>query len=279
DSGRRTDDDQIERLLALSERYGFTILAHIEDDSMITMKDFYVPADLPKSRPAAGETAEALKLAGFVEKHGGTLYMVHLSSGTTLDLLRERYPHLLNRKFFIESCPHYFAFTEDVLSRADGCLYTMSPALRTAAERDRLCAGFADVYAIGTDHCPFRREEKEHDRLRDIPMGIGGVEHAYEVLSARFGVAVIPKMTEHPAKINGLSDRKGTIAIGHDADFAIVRSVKERIVSDHSHGHTVWTGTDVDARIEATILRGAFAVKDGRFLGTKGQYVGRKPER
>ncbi len=277
DSGRRTSDDQIERLLDLSERYGFTILAHIEDDSMITMKDSYGPKDLPRSRPAAGETAEALKLAGFVEKHGGTLYMVHLSSGATLDALRDRYPHLLNRKFFIESCPHYFAFTADALSRPDGFLYTMSPALRTAAERDRLAEGFSDVYAIGTDHCPFSRAEKEHDRLRDIPMGIGGVEHAYAVLSARFGDAVIPKMTEHPALINGLADRKGRIAVGCDADLAIVRPVRERIVSDHSRGCTVWTGTDVTARIEATILRGAFAVRDGRFLGTKGNYVGRKP--
>ncbi|MFH0993358.1 MAG: amidohydrolase family protein, partial [bacterium] len=120
DSGRRTYDDQIEALLALSERYHFTILAHIEDDAQIVMKDAFTFRDLPQSRPAAGETVEALKLAAMVERCGGTLYMVHLSSGTTLDQLRTQYPHLLNRRFFIESCPQYFMLTDAMLKRDDG---------------------------------------------------------------------------------------------------------------------------------------------------------------
>jgi len=273
DSGRRTSDADIETLLELSEKHGFVVLAHIEDDARIVMEDGFTAKDLPTSRPAAGETAEALKLAAFVARRGGTLYMVHCSSGATLDALRAQYPDLLNRRFFVETCPHYLAFTADALAGPDGALYAMAPALRTAAERDRLAAGFDDVFSIGTDHCPFTREQKMKPFLREIPMGIGGVEHAFRVLHHRFGDDVIPKMTEHPAALFGLSGVKGAIAVGADADFAFVRPGTGTIDSDHSRGHSLWLGTAVSDSIAATMVRGRFAIRDGRFLGTSGRYL------
>ncbi len=279
DSGRRTYDEQIEALLVLSERYGFTILAHIEDDAQIVMKDEFTCRDLPQSRPAAGETAEALKLAAMVERCGGTLYMVHLSSGATLDALRAQYPHLLNRRFFIESCPQYFALTDAFLQREDGYLYTMAPVLRSAAERDRLVAGFADVFAIGTDHCPFLTRQKNRPRLRDIPMGIGGVEHAFDLMYGMFGTAAIPKMTSHPAFINGLAPNKGTIQIGADADFAIYRPGDTVITADHSRSdHCLYRGFPVAGKMESTIVRGRFVVRDGIIQASRGHLAGRGPD-
>ena len=62
--------------------------------------------------------------------------MVHLSSGDTLEALKNQYPDIINKDFFVESCPHYFTWNRDILKTKAGHLYTMAPPLRTKEESE-----------------------------------------------------------------------------------------------------------------------------------------------
>jgi len=276
DSGRRTYDPEIKELLQLSDRYGFILEVHVENDEMIDLDPTRSFAYLPKSRPTRSETEEALKLAGFVREFGGTLYMVHLSSGETLDQLKMRFPDILNKRFFIESCPQYFLLNEDLLRGKDGYLYTMAPPLRTEDERKRLCGLWNHVQTIGTDHCPFLSLEKNQRFLHDIPLGIGGVEHAFSLLYRQFGESVIDKMTRNSALLHRLSHRKGAIEPGLDADVVLFSPDPfAKIEWNHSRcDYDPYRGFDAGGIVESTLLRGKFVIKNGRFVEGDGQYVG-----
>jgi dihydropyrimidinase len=276
DSGRRTYDPEIKELLRLSDRYGFLLEAHVENDEMIVHDPIRSHLFLPKSRPSASESSEALKMAGFVRECGGNFLMVHLSSGETLDLLRRMHPDLLNRHFFIESAPHYFFFDETKLSERDGFLLTMAPPLRSPAERDLLERLWDFVYVIGTDHCPFTVSEKNRRFLDEIPLGIPGVEHAFPLLYRRFGDSVIDKMTKNPAILHRLWERKGSITIGKDADLVVFSPDPfARIEQSHTKGDSdPYRGMDSGGRVETTILRGKCIVQNGHFVEGNGVYVG-----
>ena len=114
ESGRMTQMEQIITLLELSRKYRFLLLVHAEDDAHIFLDPGMTYRDLSRSRPTLAETSMADQLARIVRKTGGYLYMVHVSSGDTIELLKSNYKDILNTHFFIESCPQYFLFNDDV---------------------------------------------------------------------------------------------------------------------------------------------------------------------
>ncbi len=274
DSGRRTNDEDIIRLLRLSDKHDFLLLVHIESDGMITLDDAFTHEDLPISRPRESETVEALKLASFVDIHGGSLYMVHLSSGETLRQLKKTYPHLLNRRFIIESCPQYFTFDLEKLRQEDGHLFTFAPPLRIEAEKKLLRSMIDDIATIGTDHCAFHKADKQKPRLKDIPLGIGGVEQSFDIMYHRFGATIIDKMTRNVARIHRIDRRRGTLAPGKRADIFIYQ--KERRLLKHHHGdadHNLYMGLEVSGKVTATIKGGRFLLKDGVFTPGEGRMI------
>ncbi|MFP4177162.1 MAG: dihydroorotase [Acholeplasmataceae bacterium] len=274
DSDRRTYDRDIIELLKLSDRYDIVILAHIENDDMITIEDDMTYLDLPRSRPPESETIEALKLAGFVKAYGGTLYMVHLSSGRTLSALVDNYPDILHRKFLIESCPQYFTFTQDDLKKGDGELLTFAPPLRSKEEQERLFELSHHIDAFGTDHCAFMKADKRNRRLKDIPLGIGGVEHSFNVMYRHLGDPVIERMTRSVARIQRLKD-KGELKAGYDADLFFFEP-EEDVVLEGNHGtsdYSVYEGLKGKGRITHTMIRGSFVLDENGFHRRKGKLI------
>ncbi len=272
DSGRRTDDDAIIQLLELSEKYKFLLLAHIEDDDLITTNDEFTFRDLNRSRPNIAETKEALKLAGFVREHGGYLYMVHVSSGYTIEKLKADYSDILNKRFFLESCPHYFVFTSDEVQKEDGFLYTLAPPLRSKEEMCKLREHFHDIFAIGTDHCAFFIDDKNHYLLKDIPLGIGGIEYSFDIMYRLFEKKIIEKMSSNLCSLYNLEDR-GSLEPGKLANL-FVYDLMENIIDDF-HGFTdysVYKGCMRKGRVVHTMHRGKFLVRNMTFnyqLGKK----------
>lgn len=262
-SNRRTSDDDIIRLLQLSQRHQFLILAHIENDEAIDLNPKLHPHDLPLSRPSASETNEALKLAHFTRVYGGKLYMVHLSSGETLRQLRMQFGDILGKQFFVESCPHYFTFSNDVYLRDDGYLYTMVPPLRSQAEVELLYQLIDYVNTIGTDHCSFLRRDKNRPYLKDIPLGIGSIEHSFDVMYHHFKNKIIDKMTINVARIFGLEDRKGSIAVGKDADLMVYEVKKTEMKFHHSKSdYDIYNKMPVSGRVVSTMSQGKWIIKN-----------------
>jgi len=279
DSLRRTYDSEIKELLELSDTEDILVLAHIENDELIRINEDMSYKDLLISRPTISETSETLKLANLVRETGTKLYMVHLSSGETLQALKDEYSDILNTMFIVESCPHYFVFNSEVWNKENGYLFTMAPPLRTKKEQELLHTLFDDVYTIGTDHCSFDKEDKKNKMLSKMPLGIGGIEHSFDVMFERFGLDIVPKMTENVAKIHHLYPQKGVLEIGSDADIMIYKLKDGVITTNHAKSnYSVYEGLPKKGTVISTISRGRFVVKDGEFIPGKGTYLGGKYE-
>ncbi len=277
DSDRRTYDEDIIQLLTLSAKYHFVLLVHVENDDLITLDDAFKVKDLPISRPTESETNEALKLAGYVNQFGGSLYMVHTSSGNTLEALKKRYSNILNKNFFIESCPQYFTFNRDKLTQDDGYLYTFAPPLRDEEERRKLFQYEHMIDTFGTDHCAFMRQDKKQDLLRAIPLGIGGIEHSFSVMRHHLGDSVIPRMSERVAEIHQLA-YKGRIQENYDADLAVFKPRKNHVITEnHARSdYSVYTNCLSAGEVMHTMVRGEWVLKDRQIYHRQGQWIERR---
>ena len=274
DTGRRTYDKDIIELLKLSEKYNVLILAHIEADELIVLKNEYTYKDLCESRPSYSETIEALKLASYVKQYGGYLYMVHCSSGETLRQLKEQYPDLLNKRLFIESCPQYFIFNNTFLNKENGQLFTFAPPLRSERERQLLVANFDDIFTIGTDHCAFNKSDKNHPTLIGFPLGVGGIEFSFTTMYRRFGEKVIDKMSKNVAEIENFPS-KGSLKVGLDADLAIFKENQNYFIKD-SHGkcdYSIYKNVLGSGEFIHTLVRGQFVLKNREIISHQGKEI------
>jgi len=275
DSNRRTYDPEIEELLAYSSIKDYIVMAHVEKDTLIDLNPTFEVPDLKRSRPSQAESEEARHLADMVKRTKGKLYMVHLSSGKTLAMLTKNYSELINTSFFIESCPHYFVLSDLKLDEPNNYLYTMAPPLRSEEEMILLHNQFDQVFSIGTDHCAYTSADKHHTYLKDIPLGVGGIEHSFDLMYQHFGEACIEKMTLNPALVFGLYPKKGHINVGADADIMIYDPMYQHVIKKgHSNSdYTVYEDMLVSGKVESTMVGGEFIMERGELKGGHGKYV------
>lgn len=271
---RRTYDEDIKKLLKLSRKYNFIVCAHIERDSMIKHDPALRYDDLPKARSSAAETMEALKLCDMAVKTKGKLYMVHCSSGYTLESIVTTYGKYLGKYIFIESCPQYFIFNKEVLKKDNGYLYTFAPPLRSETERKKMCRYFKYINCIGTDHCSFNIEDKKsHPKLEGHPLGIGGIETSFLSMYEMFGDKVIDKMCENVAKIQRFKHKNG-IKIKNYADLVIMSSDPQIVGKPHGKAdYSVYEGMHLSNKILSTMNRGQFVVRGGKFIPHEGREI------
>ena len=271
---RRTYDKDIKKLLRLSKKYNFLVLAHIENDEMINRDETLTYEKLSYARPTEAETTEALKLCKFAKQTGGYLYMVHCSSGNTLKEICKKYYDYLGYNSFIESCPQYFVFSNKVLKGKQGYLYTFAPPLRSDEERKELIKNIEYVNTIGTDHCSFNIEDKEsHKLIKGMPLGVGGIETSFVIMYKMFGDQIIDKMTKNVAKIEGFVG-KGEIKVGKIADLFILSGANQLIGKPHGAvDYSIYEHIKVNTTVESTIVRGKFVLKKGKFIENQGQMV------
>lgn len=237
------------------------------------------------SRPAMveGEAAgRAIKLAKLC---GTPLYIVHNSceeSASEIQRAREEgYP------IMGETCPQYLLLSHDNYEEPgfDGAKYVMSPPLRDKSNWPYMWKSLAKntVQLVATDHCPFFMEQKELGKefFGKIPNGAPGVElrmalmHTYGVVENKFDLQRFVQITStNAAKIFGMYPKKGTIAVGSDADIVIFNPDIEKTVTKeilHENvDYTPYEGMKLKGYPEITISRGKVIVENGQFIGEKG---------
>ncbi len=303
--GLRLRDDEILLTLDAARDAGALVMVHCENEDAIRFligkhEDAGTVAPLAHAttRPIAAEreaTHRALSLAEIVDV---PIVIVHVSNREAMeeiDRARKR-----GVKVVGETCPQYLMLTADDLDRDgwEGAKYVCSPPPRDeeskAACWQGLEQGIFDLYS--SDHCPFRFDdpagklnEKGKTNFRWIPNGIPGVETRLPILfsegvmKGRIDLSRFVALTAtNHAKLYGLYPRKGTIAVGSDADLALWDPNARRAISNdalhHGADYTPYEGLVVQGWPTTVILRGQVLVRDGALKGAPGagSYLARK---
>lgn len=232
EAGLMLEYDEIAKVAETVAEAGGLLMVHAEDDGVIREATARLdssstdPAFHAKARPAESERVAVQRLAAIAESTNCPLYIVHLSSPAGLHAAKNS-PVPIH----LETCPQYLLLDDSCYSREDGRMYVASPALRSMAEAGELLEALlaGQFSTLGTDHCPFRLEDKPSGlRFGDIPNGLGGVETLVPLMLAQFvrrgaELSLLSSLlSERPASIFGLSPRKGRIEEGADADLMLV---------------------------------------------------------
>ncbi len=245
------------------------------------------------SRPNCCEEEAVNRACIITQIVNGRLYVVHLSTAEGLERIEEFQKRGV--RVYAETCPQYLLLDEELYKEPDfgGAKYVMSPPLRREKDRRALWDGIrrGTIQLIGSDHCPFFMEQKEmgKDDFTKIPNGAPGVETTLPLLFSEGVVKgritlnrLVEVFSTNPAKLYGMYPKKGTIAIGSDADIVILDPKKEVTLSvDMLHqnvDYTPYEGWKVKGYPVVTIVRGKVVCEEGEFYGEKGygEFVPRK---
>lgn len=174
--------------------------------------------------PAAAEDVMVARNVSLAELTGARLHLAHISTAGSVRMVREAKSRGI--KVTAEACPHHFTLTEEVV-RGFNTFAKMNPPLRTWNDVQAIKNGLGDgtIDVIATDHAPHATQEKQQG-FTEAPFGIVGLETALPLTLALVEEGVmslesaIDKLSSAPARAFNLS--KGTLAVGADADVAII---------------------------------------------------------
>jgi dihydropyrimidinase len=236
------------------------------------------------TRPHFTEYEAIQRAITWCEVTGGTLYVVHMSTGVGADMVRNAQERGV--KVLSETCPQYLVLDDSVFARPEGHLFATCPQIKKKEDSERLWRGLADgeVSVISTDTCSFTREQKamwEGDWTK-IPMGMPGLEtllpiaYTRGVLEGRIGLErMVACLATNPAKIMGLFPKKGIIQVGSDADLAIIHPETTITVDPaEMETNTDWSpfeGWELAGFARTTMSRGEVIVDAYKVVGKEGR--------
>ena len=294
------DDETLFRTMEVAAKTGALVMVHAENGDAI---DVLVKEALaqghtePKyhalTRPPETEGEATNRAIQLSRVAGSPLYVVHVSCVEAVEpiqLAREK-----GWDVWGESCTQYFFVDYTFLERPnfEGAKYVYTPPPRDKANQDVLWnAVRTDVLsAISTDHCAFLWDGQKtmgKDDFSKIPNGGPGLENRLQMIH-EFGVRnrritlnrMVELLSTNPAKLFGLYPRKGTIAVGSDADIVVFDPEKTVTISAATHhskaDYNLFEGTEVTGTPEMVILRGTVLVEGDELVAQPGigQFVAR----
>ncbi len=280
------DPASLRDLFRNAKRLGMLVTVHCEYNPFIekindNWKGTYLPKDHPDMRPAEAE-AEAIRTYGEIAfEEDCPLYIVHCSSEAGLDEIRRL--RGMGAEIYAETTPTYLFLERSRLEGNDGALFVMTPPLRTERDnkilRDALSRGEFNV--VATDHCSFTREQKLSScDVRTIYPGVPGTEEMFPLLYTAFKDRMplsnlVSLVTNEPAKLFGISGRKGSLSVGMDGDVCIYDPRGERILDDsivHTAAkYTAFRGLKIEGKVSCTISRGRVVMERGEYFGEPGE--------
>ncbi len=251
------------------------------------------------TRPEVAEATGTDRAIALAEMAKVPVYLVHLSAQRALERVMEARDRGLPT--YAETCPQYLFLSEDDLrgkpgseyGEFEGAKYVCTPPLRPKHHQDHLWRGLKnyDLQVVSTDHCPFcMKGQKEMGRndFSKIPNGMPGIETRLHLLyeGVREGRISLNRFVEitstAPAKIFGMYPKKGTLAVGADADV-VVWDPNKKFELSHKNLHmradyAPFEGKTVIGAPTHVFSRGELVVEHDKTLGKKGrgQFVKRR---
>jgi dihydropyrimidinase len=287
------DDATIFRAMSAAGERGGLICMHAENGIVINeiiKRALAQGRTAPKyhalTRPTRAEAEGVHRAIAIAEMAESPVYIVHLSCADALEQVREARDRGLPA--FAETCPQYLFLSYDNYEEPgfEGAKYVMTPPLREKWNQAELWKGLKtdDLQVISTDHCPFcMKEQKElgKDDFSKIPNGAPGVEHRVPliynggVVENRISLNRFVELTSTAAaKMFGLFPKKGTIAVGSDADIVIFDAQKQQTISASTHhmnvDYSAYEGKTITGVVETVLSRGRVVIENGEYVGKAG---------
>ena len=287
------DDGSIFKALRTTAKNGGLVCMHAENGNAIDVMVQQALAEGKKApkyhaltRPTTAEAEATSRAIALAEMAGAPVYIVHLSCNDALEKVREARDRGL--PVYAETCPQYLYLSIDNFDVPDfeGAKYVFTPPLREKWHQEKLWNGLKSdhLQVVSTDHCPFCfKEQKELGRndFTKIPNGGPGVEHRMSLIysggvaAGRFSVnRFVELVSTTPAKLFGLYPRKGTIAVGSDADLVIFDPNRKHTISAKTHhmrvDYSMFEGIQVMGMPVTVLSRGRVVVESDKFLGRAG---------
>ncbi|MBH0230667.1 dihydropyrimidinase [Halobacillus yeomjeoni] len=296
----QADDETLFRTLKMAKEHGGLVMVHAENGDVI---DYLVSEALEKgntdpiyhalTRPPEVEgeaTGRAAQLTGLADSQ---LYVVHVSCAEAVEKIAEARSKGFN--VWGETCPQYLALDQSYLERPnfEGAKYVWSPPLREKWHQEVLWNALksGQLQTLGSDQCSFDfKGQKDLGKgdFSKIPNGGPMIEDRVSILFSE-GVKkgrislnqFVDIMSTRSAKLFGLYPKKGTIAVGADADVVIFDPNVERTISVGSHhmavDYNAFEGMKVTGEPVTVLSRGDFVIRDKNFVGEtgKGRYLKR----
>ncbi len=220
-----------------------------------------------RSRPRESENEAIAQMIRLCRETGCRVHIVHHSSSDALPMLREARAEGL--PLTVETCPHYLTFAAEEI--ADGAThFKCCPPVRETENREKLWEALADgtIDMVVSDHSPCTPSLKLQEKgdFMEAWGGIAALQFGLPVmwtnLSSRgYGLTYLTRlMSERPAKLAGLDDRKGKLAAGYDADIVIwdpeARFTVVPEIIQHRHKLTPYSDMELYGVVEKTFVRG-----------------------
>jgi dihydropyrimidinase len=304
--GVRLNDAEVIRVLAEARRNRALVCVHAEHhDLLMWITEQLVEAGLtaPKyhawGKPMVVEREAVSRIVAFAEALDVPIQVFHVSGAESAEEIARAQARGL--KVWAETCPHYLTLTADDLDRPgfEGAKFVFGPPARSKADQEALWGyirrGVIDV--VSSDHSPTRFDDRKGKKVAGdnapfnrIPNGIPGLAARLPVLftegvsAGRIDAATFVRLVStNPAKLFGLFPRKGTIAIGSDADFVLFDPDKSVTLTNalmhHAGDYTPYEGYTTRGYPAATYVRGTLVFDGEKIVGAPGygQFLARSP--
>jgi dihydropyrimidinase len=287
------------RALHAAGRAGALTLFHCEDNCVIGFLCEQLlaagkggPAFYPDSRPVYSEAVAAARAIAFAEAAAAPIYIVHLSSAEALEVCHKARARGL--PVYVETRPLYLYLTRERFAEPDGAKYVGNPPLREPSDVTALWHGLAggDIHTFCTDHAPWNLAAKLDPSL-NVATFRPGMSDLQTLLPLLFSAGVrggklslrrfVEVTSTNAARLFGLFPRKGTVAVGSDADLVIWDPELTRTVSAADDlscaDFSLYEGWEVTGWPTHTYLRGRLIAHDGAIVAEQaaGRWVPRLP--